>query len=781
MLQRFLPGISSSQKKVAASGFGPDGSNNEAFHNVDSFPNVLQPIVLDYIGGDIPGDAKTTMTLFGRNIQQLQASRKAQEVVAHGLLGNADAAEEEVRKNPYILHCVIPKIIDPRPRRSNPGKEVVLMRDKTVLQVMGAAGEFNYKEMKAEDKQYGIVERLSRYLPLEEVKKQLRAQFPPGWEKVTGKRLEAYTTALTTFAEGIIKTQVPAGSTVKTACEKIITLYWNALEAAANREVTVGLIICSLIYYDGIKYFIDHFDDFGGWNEKSHLYWIVGYGSAQSMALGDKPLIRRGLRYVFECGASPDRSFADSYYLSNSTSGLGRSFLICDDGGHVLYKRPGLRFCVELILYKTTNIEKLILSHSKEKMASSISESGGLDAVVEAKGKQINDKKVQNPVEALSTISAVSTESIELIPKELVIMIALLNSGAKEIIFHYLFNIGDMDDQKNYVWLKQPAAIHTFLGIPTSQKQILALVKYAGPLDQIEHYILKAHTRQESHLQATLMQAISIAVIGLDQDIEDEEGNKLDHGMVQKLLTLYEELFPNDLLKALEIVKRAAPLETEGAKEVREKTNVEAMNQLFNAFVQNCKDTLPAAINTFNDFIKDLKLKLGTVDNRYYLNLMHLIFVAFDVPARRGGELPALVGERNGQWSGKLANRFRIEIIAAVIQSNLPHRQKQLLRSGIYYLFEKKKEAAREPDFSDVFFHGDSTNDLFRVRSYYDDKGRGINSSTDTFDCSWAAQWFLKIYISTYKNTKGLNLLCRMSQQPMAIMLEIAKTMLLRI
>ncbi|OAI48517.1 hypothetical protein AYO45_04765 [Gammaproteobacteria bacterium SCGC AG-212-F23] len=356
-------------------------------------------------------------------------------------------------------------------------------------------------------------------------------------------------------------------------------------------------------------------------------------------------------------------------------------------------------------------------SSSQKTAASSSEPDGSNTAVITAQKKQISDQNNQTAIEAFSNINASTIESIELIPEELVIMIAFLNTGAKEIIFHYLFNIGDMDNQKNYVWLKQPATIHTFFGIPTSQKQILALAEYAGSLDQMEYYILKAYARQESHLQTTLVQAIRLAVIGLDQDIVDENGKILDDGMAEKLLALHKKLFPNDQSKALKAAQEAAPLETKDTKDAREKANVEAINQLFNAFVQNDAVALPIAINIFTAIVSSTKPTVIT-NRLYYLNLLHLLHIAFDILARRGGELPAIEGD-HGQWYGELANRFCFQIIGAVIQNDLPHRAKQLLISGIYYLFLGNKKAPRHLDISGAYFRGDGTDFLLGVNSYY--------------------------------------------------------------
>src|SRR5688500_8272307 len=79
----------------------------------------------------------------------------------------------------------------------------------------------------------------------------------------------------------------------------------------------------------------------------------------------------------------------------------------------------------------------------------------------------------------------------------------------RAIIYDYSF------DASPESWLKTPPTVHTFFGISPLQKQILALADHAGPLDQIEFYIRKAHARQEQHLPVTLIEATNRAIIGL--------------------------------------------------------------------------------------------------------------------------------------------------------------------------------------------------------------------------------------------------------------------------
>src|SRR5579872_5356104 len=116
----------------------------------------------------------------------------------------------------------------------------------------------------------------------------------------------------------------------------------------------------------------------------------------------------------------------------------------------------------------------------------------------------------------------------------------------------------------------------------TTSKEILYLVKYAGPLDQLGEVIEKAKARNEPHLPDTLRKAITQAIIGLDQTVSN-----VDEGIADMLLDFYEESFPDTYSQALEAARCAAPLEDHNLKQKREEANFNAVNQVFNAFLSS--------------------------------------------------------------------------------------------------------------------------------------------------------------------------------------------------
>lgn len=346
-LKRYPSSLLSSSRQSSASKKGKDTKEKvlttyqslieDAFPNVKYFPKELQPLVLDYLHGDIDDKTSTpkqreSFRLFSRNIQTLQAPRQAEEAAKQILLSNADKVLELVEKNPEILFCRIPEVTDPRPRRIFKDQRIVLLRNKTLLQVAGAAGEFNYKEMQADEKDYGIVERLSRFLPRKEVLNQLSAQFPPGWKEETARRMEAYSIALTIFAEAFINIQVPRDPIAIKEGTLIINNYWTSIETAANREVTTGLIISPQVFRDAIRFFYDNDDRFGGWHHhKSNLYFVIGYGSLQQLAIGDAPIIQSGIYRILECDEMPNRSISTTC----PALALGIDFFVDDIGRRI--------------------------------------------------------------------------------------------------------------------------------------------------------------------------------------------------------------------------------------------------------------------------------------------------------------------------------------------------------------------------------------------------------------------------------------------------------------
>ena len=335
-----------------------------------------------------------------------------------------------------------------------------------------------------------------------------------------------------------------------------------------------------------------------------------------------------------------------------------------------------------------------------------------------------NNSSSSNTVESKEPIN-------ELMPAAIVNTIHSGYKPLQELIYEFSFD-------SSPEWLKQPATLHTFFSIPSSQKQILALAEHAGPLEQMEAYIRKAHARREPYLPATLMQATKRAIIGLDQTIRDDKGVEIDKGMAERLLELHAELLPDTFEEALAQARLAAPLEDKSAKEEREKTNVAAVAAVFDAIKRNDENTTEA-IKNFMTLVRTSKPAVMT-DNRYHLNLLHFVFAAFDVLVRRGGELA------DGHY-GELADRFCFEIIGAV-QTELPARVRQLLRCGLYYILNKIRIAERSLDIDGSAYLFPTVAGL-GVDSYYGGWGFAEGGAPSGWGC-------LRLITSNYYSLQNL-------------------------
>lgn len=278
----------------------------------------------------------------------------------------------------------------------------------------------------------------------------------------------------------------------------------------------------------------------------------------------------------------------------------------------------------------------------------------------------------------------------------------------KRIIWDYAF------DPR---WFEKPFSFFR----SSLEQEILALAYYAAPLDKVERYIRTAHAKNEKHLFATLVKAIIEAIKNLDVTIRDEKGEEIAEGMAEKLMKLLEELFPNTSHHCLEMIRLAVPSEDEEVKKAREAANVAAVHQLFDAIKKNDKNT-DAAIKNFEEFVKHTS----------QLNRLHLLFVAFDVLANRGGEL-------DGKWYGALADRICFEAIGIAIEMGFSPRMRKILEIGVFYILNRTKTAERQLDIDGKTFVGrPGSNQELGVNSYYDVYGvscsalrlrRGVRSS----------------------------------------------------
>jgi len=257
--------------------------------------------------------------LFGIEGRIIKGARQALEAARQLLSVNFNEAESLVAKKPFILSSELPEVKDRHGRT---------LKDKnmTLFRVAAAAGAFNPRDMKTGEENYGLVERFAAKMSQDEVRNQLSAQFPPGWEEETAKRMKPYSDAIIEFGEAIINTHIPAGSTVAAECKPVVEHYLDTLKTISSKEViSTGLIFDLQLLIAARKYYSTNVHRFATL-DKQDLFLVIGYGSlVDKVAPGDEPIIQRGTYPVMIEGELPARGLKFS-------SGLGASFFMDDLG-----------------------------------------------------------------------------------------------------------------------------------------------------------------------------------------------------------------------------------------------------------------------------------------------------------------------------------------------------------------------------------------------------------------------------------------------------------------
>lgn len=247
----------------------------------------------------------------------------------------------------------------------------------------------------------------------------------------------------------------------------------------------------------------------------------------------------------------------------------------------------------------------------------------------------------------------------------------------------------------------------------------------AGPLDALKAAVIKDPrvllptitittklVGETLTLRGTLEE---LAMILLDHTIAS------DQGMAEFLRELRKNLLPP---LAPQQARIAAPIE-EKKDENLEATHKEVLNNIFNVIKQNNFDQ---ARNQMKAYIKSLKPEVIT-DNKYFLNLLQLIPLAFNVLVNR-------VQELKNTWYGTQADQY-CYTTAGVIETALSFMLRKRLKRGIYYLLNQNASTDRAIDVSDDSFIGKSgSNSELGVSVFFDDLGgraRAVGLSRGVF------------------------------------------------
>ncbi|MHB1948097.1 MAG: hypothetical protein ACYCQI_08295 [Gammaproteobacteria bacterium] len=237
----------------------------------------------------------------------------------------------------------------------------------------------------------------------------------------------------------------------------------------------------------------------------------------------------------------------------------------------------------------------------------------------------------------------------------------------------------------------------TFFGISSLEAQIATLASRAAPLELVESYVRKSYARKEKHLASTLMQAIIKAIKDGDVTLRKSDGSEVNkgEGMADRLIKLYKELFPDTFMQCLNQVKETARCLVDEKEIAARDAHLIVVNQVFSAIIKNDANTAEA-IKNFKDFAKETTI----------LNRLHLLSVAFSVLGKRLEEIPLKEGEMPTHPHFRmLAHRYCYEVIGSALEMDLPARIRQLVKIGVFYLFNWSQPAERQLDFKELFLN----------------------------------------------------------------------------
>jgi len=247
------------------------------------------------------------------------------------------------------------------------------------------------------------------------------------------------------------------------------------------------------------------------------------------------------------------------------------------------------------------------------------------------------------------------------------------------------------------------------------------LVLTAAPLDDLKAEVMKnprvllpiinitTHVDGQSlTLQGTLEQ---LAMIVLDRTIRTVSGFE-DKGSAETLRKLREELLPDTMPQALEQTSFATFIEEDEVEKARKSVYLAKLNQAFDLI----KENKPGAGDVIKNYIKTTQPAV-IVNDGYFLNLLQLLCMAFEVLTDRGSELKDYL-------YGAQAKRYYCEVIGAAIEAPLPRRSRQVLVSGLYRLLYRDQIAVRIVDHDDFIFLGrPGSADQLGLNYFYDGTG----------------------------------------------------------
>ncbi len=241
------------------------------------------------------------------------------------LHGNADEAVKLAEENPAILSCEVKEIVDHVGRR---------IQGRTPFQIAAMTGDFSLCNKELEEKNRGIVERLSSYLTENEIEKQLRAIFKKDWELENEKRIKPYIEAVMIFINEIIEIKAANYAELEEKGTSCVKKFKQALAPNPSEVITEGYIFDLQILHRSLAHFEKNIAKLAEnlRKDKTTFFFIHGLGLLQASAnVCDLQVFKKGL--LINPSMTPDRSFnLLSKSLRVILPNLGTSYFIGTNG-----------------------------------------------------------------------------------------------------------------------------------------------------------------------------------------------------------------------------------------------------------------------------------------------------------------------------------------------------------------------------------------------------------------------------------------------------------------
>jgi len=307
----------------------------------ERLPRNIQNHILSFLGNKIgirdfkasscsyqTKDKKDLTTTLFSNVNVLYNDQFTAQI-AHNLLWHINVEETLAlaAQNPESLLNVV-EIEDPYGQRVR----------GTPLQIVAAAGDRNTREMKAEEKNYGLVERLRPcFKNQNDFDNQLAAWFGPGSKEATQKTMAPYVAAIKTLCQEIIESKDISNAIPFEALLDlpIAEKFRKALAPNPKHVVTSGFLFDMQIFLDFFAIFEanvnnDKIEDKarpnldGWWSPKSDLLDAIVYPALQGRSQRcDIGIFKKGVGNVAD-GQIPDM-LDYSKGAPDSLAGLGKS------------------------------------------------------------------------------------------------------------------------------------------------------------------------------------------------------------------------------------------------------------------------------------------------------------------------------------------------------------------------------------------------------------------------------------------------------------------------